>query len=91
MLNLSRRQAHGTERRRYNLGDKKYVPKKLKDAESSYVQSKTPDQMGRMPFGRYEFERFERVPKAYLLRYKGDPSIDKYPNLVNFIDGIEYE
>lgn len=92
MLSLSRRQARGTEPRRYRLHNKKkFVPKKLNKDDKSYIPNRTPDELGRMPFGKFEFERFECVPKSYLLRYKGDSSIAKYPNLVTFIDGIEYE
>lgn len=67
-----------------------YVPQKL-GTDKNYIRTKTPDELGRMPFGKHEFERFENVPVDYLLAHKGDPSISKYPNLVKFIEGLTDE
>lgn len=69
-----------------------FKPKKLSPGA---IKRKTPDELGRMPFGKYEFERFENVPKEYMLYLKygennmgESSSLNKYPNLKKFIEGL---
>lgn len=65
----------------------KYKPVKH---TSQSIRHKVPDELERMSFGQYEFERFERVPRKYMiwLKYSGI-SLARYPNLKNFIDNLE--